>query len=134
MIAPTGGSRFVHPDGERAGARAAGRAGTIQWVTTFAAVPIEEVVRAASGPVFFQLYYPGSLEAAAPLIERVRAAGCAALALTGRLTRRAATRGSTERPDHAVPHRTRGAQADDRGSPTDPAVRLQARLDAGVPA
>ncbi len=82
MVAPTGGARMVHPDGERAGVRAAGAAGTIQWVTSFTAVPIEEITAAATGPVFFQLYYPGSLEAAAALIRRVERAGCAAIVLT----------------------------------------------------
>jgi isopentenyl diphosphate isomerase/L-lactate dehydrogenase-like FMN-dependent dehydrogenase len=82
MIAPTGGGRLVHPAGEKAGARAAGAAGTVQWVTTFAGTPIEEIAAAATGPIFFQLYYPGSRDAAAELIERVRSVGCAALALT----------------------------------------------------
>lgn len=82
MIAPTGGARLAHPDGERAGVRAAGRAGTIQWVTTFSGVTIEEVMEHATAPVFFQLYYPGSRDAAAPLIARAKAAGCAALVLT----------------------------------------------------
>lgn len=82
MIAPTGGGRLVHPDGERGGARAAGTAGTIQCVSTFAGTPIEEIVADATGPIFFQLYYPGTREAAEPLIDRVKAAGCAALILT----------------------------------------------------
>ena len=82
MIAPTGGGRLVHPDGELGGVRAAGSAGTIQWVTTFAGIPIEDITAAAPGPVFFQLYYPGSREAAEELIDRVKAAGCTALALT----------------------------------------------------
>lgn len=82
MIAPTGGGRLVHPDGERGGARAAGAAGTIQCISTFAGTPIEEIVADATGPIFFQLYYPGSREAAGPLIDRVKAAGCAALVLT----------------------------------------------------
>jgi len=73
---------MVHPEGERAGARAAGAAGTINWVTTFAAIAIEDITAVASGPVVFQLYYPGSRDAAGALIERVRRAGCAALALT----------------------------------------------------
>jgi isopentenyl diphosphate isomerase/L-lactate dehydrogenase-like FMN-dependent dehydrogenase len=82
MIAPTGGGRLVHPDGERGGARAAGQAGTIQCVSTFAGTPIEEVVADATGDIFFQLYYPGGRDAAEPLIERVKAAGCAGLILT----------------------------------------------------
>jgi isopentenyl diphosphate isomerase/L-lactate dehydrogenase-like FMN-dependent dehydrogenase len=82
MIAPTGGPRLVHPDGERAGAIAASAAGTIQWVSTFSGTPIEEITAAAAGPVFFQLYYPGSRAAAESLIERAASAGCAAIVLT----------------------------------------------------
>lgn len=82
MIAPTGGGRLVHPEGERAGARAAGGAGTIQWVTTFSGTTIEEITADAGGPIFFQLYYPGSREAAGDLIDRARACGCEALVLT----------------------------------------------------
>lgn len=82
MIAPTGGGRLVHPDGERGGARAAGAAGTIQWVSTFAGTSIEEIAADASGPLFFQLYYPGSRDAARALVERARAVGCKALVLT----------------------------------------------------
>jgi isopentenyl diphosphate isomerase/L-lactate dehydrogenase-like FMN-dependent dehydrogenase len=82
MLAPTGGGRLAHPEGELAGARAAGAAGTLQWVTTFAGFPIEDIMAAATGPVGFQLYYPGSRDAAAELIERVQRAGCVALALT----------------------------------------------------
>jgi isopentenyl diphosphate isomerase/L-lactate dehydrogenase-like FMN-dependent dehydrogenase len=86
MIAPTGGGRVVHPDGERGGVRAAGAAGTIQWISTFSGTPIEEIMADARGPVFFQLYYPGSREAAEPLLERAHAAGCAALVLTADTT------------------------------------------------
>lgn len=82
MIAPTGGGRLAHPDGERGGARAAGAVGTIQWVSTFAGTSIEDVMREASGPVFFQLYYPGSREGAEPLIARAKESGCSALVLT----------------------------------------------------
>lgn len=55
MIAPTGGGRLVHPEGERAGARAAGGAGTIQWVTTFSGTTIEEITADATGPIFSAL-------------------------------------------------------------------------------
>ena len=82
MIAPTGGARLAHPEAEKAGVRAAGSAGTIQWVSTFSGVRIEDVMAVATTPVFFQLYYPGSLEAAEDLIDRVKLAGCSALVLT----------------------------------------------------
>ena len=36
---------------------------------------------AASGPVFYQLYYIGGRDASAPIIERVKAAGVSGLVL-----------------------------------------------------
>lgn len=82
MIAPTGGGRLAHPDGERGGVRAAGSVGTIQWITTFSGTSIEEITADATGPIFFQLYYPGSRDASVELIERAEKCGCAALVLT----------------------------------------------------
>ncbi len=82
IAAPVGALGVVHPEGEAAVARAAGAAGTIQMVSTFTCTTIEEIAASASGPIFLQLYYPGDREAAAPLIERARKAGCGALVLT----------------------------------------------------
>jgi isopentenyl diphosphate isomerase/L-lactate dehydrogenase-like FMN-dependent dehydrogenase len=43
--------------------------------------PVEEVVAASSGPVFYQLYYIGGREASGPIIERAKAAGAAGLVI-----------------------------------------------------
>src|ERR1044071_5175389 len=64
-----------HRDGEAGVARAAGDAGTIQFVSGVTSTPIEEIMDAASGPVFYQLYYIGGREASAPIIERAKRAG-----------------------------------------------------------
>ena len=82
ITAPVGALGMVHPDGECGVARAAGAAGTIQMVSSFSCASIEEIVAVASGPVFMQLYYPGDRDAAAPLIERAKKAGCGALVVT----------------------------------------------------
>src|SRR3954454_1552705 len=71
-----------HRDGEAGVARAAGDAGTIQFVSGVTSTPIEDIMAAASGPVFYQLYYIGGREASAPIIERVRRAGVSGLVLT----------------------------------------------------
>ena len=81
MTAPVGALGLVHSDGELGVARAAGAAGTIQMVSSFTTTSIEDIVAAASGPVFMQLYYPGNREASAPIIQRAKEAGCGALIL-----------------------------------------------------
>ena len=82
LMAPVGALGVVHPDGEAGVARAAGAVGTIQVVSSFTCTTIEEITASASGPIFMQLYYPGEREAAAPIIQRAKQAGCAALVLT----------------------------------------------------
>jgi isopentenyl diphosphate isomerase/L-lactate dehydrogenase-like FMN-dependent dehydrogenase len=82
LAAPVGALGMVHSDGEVGVARAAGAAGTIQVVSFFTLRSIEDIAAAASGPIFMQLYYPGDREAAAPIIQRAKQAGCAALVVT----------------------------------------------------
>lgn len=68
---------LAHPCGEAGVARATGAAGGITFVSGFTSQPIEEIVAAASGPVYFQLYYFGTgREGMAASIERARDAGC----------------------------------------------------------
>jgi len=82
MVAPTAFHRMAHPDGELATVRAAGAAGTIMILSTLSNTRVEEVVEAASGPVWFQLYVYRDREATKGLVERAEAAGCRALVLT----------------------------------------------------
>jgi L-lactate dehydrogenase (cytochrome) len=80
VISPTG-VQAVHPDGEVAVARAAAAAGTLAGLSSFASRPMEEVV-AANPATFFQLYWIGTRDQIAARVERARAAGAVALALT----------------------------------------------------
>ena len=81
MIAPAGGQRQVHPDGERATARAAGDAGTLMALPTSSGYGIEEVAEAATGPLWFQLYHFND-EVTEILVTRAKAAGYKAICLT----------------------------------------------------
>jgi L-lactate dehydrogenase (cytochrome) len=82
-LAPCGGSRLVWPDGERALARAAKAEGTVATMSTASGTMLEEVAAAVpGGPVWFQLYYPGTREAAAAIVGRAAAAGFSALFIT----------------------------------------------------
>jgi 4-hydroxymandelate oxidase len=82
VVAPTAFHRLAHPDGELASVRGAGDAGTIFILSTLSNTRVEEVVAAATTPVFFQLYVYKDRAATEALVRRVEAAGARALVLT----------------------------------------------------
>ena len=82
LVAPTAFHRLAHEDGELASVRGAGDAGTAFVLSTLSNTPIEDVVAAASGPVWFQLYVYRDRGATEALVRRVEAAGARALVLT----------------------------------------------------
>lgn len=82
LVAPTAFHKLAAEQGEAATARAAGRAGTIMINSTLSTTRVEDVVAAASGPVWFQLYVYRDRGATEALVERAKAAGCNALVLT----------------------------------------------------
>jgi 4-hydroxymandelate oxidase len=82
LTAPTAFHRLACPDGELATARATGAAGTIMILSTLSNTPVEDVVAAASGPVWFQLYLYKDRKASEGVVRRAEAAGCRALVLT----------------------------------------------------
>jgi 4-hydroxymandelate oxidase len=81
-VAPTAFHRLAHRDGELASVRAAGDAGTLFILSTLSNTAVEQVVAAATGPVWFQLYIYRDRAATEALVKRVEAAGCRALVLT----------------------------------------------------
>ncbi|HEY5937363.1 MAG TPA: alpha-hydroxy acid oxidase [Kofleriaceae bacterium] len=81
-VAPTAFHRLAHRDGELASVRGAGAAGTLFILSTLSNTAVEDVVAAASGPVWFQLYVYRDRAATEALVRRVEAAGCRALVLT----------------------------------------------------
>lgn len=81
-VAPTAFHRLADPAGEVATVRAAGAAGAGFVLSTLSTCSIEEVLAAASGPVWFQLYVYRDRELTAGLVERARAAGCKGIVLT----------------------------------------------------
>jgi len=81
-VAPTAFHRLAHPDGELASVRGAGDAGTVFILSTLSNTAVEEVVAAATGPVWFQLYVYRDRAATEALVRRVEAAGVRALVLT----------------------------------------------------
>lgn len=71
-----------HRDGEAGVAEAAGKAGTLTFISGATSTPIEKVLERATGPVFYQLYYFGGREASGAIIDRVKRAGVHGLILT----------------------------------------------------
>ncbi|PEN11066.1 alpha-hydroxy-acid oxidizing enzyme [Longibacter salinarum] len=82
LIAPTAFHRLASEQGELDTVRAAGNAGTVMILSTLATTAVEDVVAAASGPVWFQLYVYRDRQATRDLVRRAEAAGCSALVLT----------------------------------------------------
>jgi L-lactate dehydrogenase (cytochrome) len=72
----------MHPGGEVAAARAAGKAGIGYILSTISGHKLEDVRRGSSGAVFYQLYLMGGRGAAEGAIERARVAGFNALVVT----------------------------------------------------
>lgn len=82
IVSSVGFLAVGHTDGEAGVAKAAGEAGTIQFVSGVTGTPIEKIMEQATGPVYYQLYYIGGRDASAPIIERVKRAGVSGLILT----------------------------------------------------
>jgi 4-hydroxymandelate oxidase len=82
IVAPTAFHRMAHADGELATVRAAGAAGTVMILSSLSNTAVEQVVAAARGPVWFQLYVYRDRDATAGLVRRAEAAGCKAIVLT----------------------------------------------------
>jgi 4-hydroxymandelate oxidase len=82
LLAPTAYHKLIHPEGEAATARGASEAGASMIVSSFGNTSIEEVARATTAPLWFQLYIQPDREFTKALVQRVEAAGCSALCLT----------------------------------------------------
>jgi L-lactate dehydrogenase (cytochrome) len=82
MLAPTGGSRFFHHDGEMAVARAAAKAGALYALSASGTCRLEEVALAADGPKMFQLYVMRDQQVNVEIVRRCRAAGFGAFCIT----------------------------------------------------
>src|SRR5437773_3028198 len=82
ILAPVGSSRLFYPRGEEVAAKAAGAAGTAYTLSTLSGCLLEDVAKATSGPVLYQLYLLGGRDCALGAIGRARTAGYSALVVT----------------------------------------------------
>ncbi len=82
VLSPVGFTRMMHPTGDVAGVAAAGAAGTIFTLSSMSGHSMAEVRDAATGPVWFQLYFLGGRRGAEQLVERARENKFAAIVVT----------------------------------------------------
>lgn len=82
LIAPTGLSGILWPQGEIRAARAAQAAGTIYCQSHGSTCTIEELAKGAPGPRWFQVFLYRDRGLTRAMTERAQAAGCEALVLT----------------------------------------------------
>ena len=80
MISPTG-AQAIHPDGEVGVARAAANRGIPMGLSSFASMPIEDVIE-VNGQTFFQIYWAGDKDSMVARMERAKAAGAVGMILT----------------------------------------------------
>jgi len=88
LLAPMATQRLLHPGGEPAAARAAGAAGTVYCLSTRATADLAEVAaavsssKAATGPLWFQLYVDRDRERTDRVLARAAEHGFEAVLLT----------------------------------------------------
>jgi 4-hydroxymandelate oxidase len=82
MIAPTGGHKAYHLDGEEGVAKAAKAGNHLMILSTQTSTGVEDVIKARGGPVWMQLYATNKFEVAAHHVKRAENAGCTGLAVT----------------------------------------------------
>jgi 4-hydroxymandelate oxidase len=81
-VAPTAYHGMAHPDAECATVRGAGSAGALTVVSMMASRTLEEVIAAADGPLWMQLYWLRDRQKLAEVALRAERAGYRALVLT----------------------------------------------------
>jgi len=82
LIAPTAYHKIMHPEGELATAKGAGKAKAIYVISSFTTTPLEEIKKVANEPLWFQLYVRDDKEFTKNLVHKAEAIGCRALCIT----------------------------------------------------
>src|SRR6476646_1183210 len=82
VVAPIGGQKSFHAEGEVATARAAKAGNHLQILSTATSTGPEEVTEARGAPLWYQLYATNKWEVAKAFVTRAEKAGCLAVAVT----------------------------------------------------
>jgi len=81
-LAPVSSQANMHPEGDVATGRAAGKTNTLHIHSSFASKSLEEVNEANGRPVWFQLYAAEEWSTTLKMIRRAESAGCEVLVFT----------------------------------------------------
>jgi 4-hydroxymandelate oxidase len=82
LIAPTAFHKIMHPEGELATAKGAGKAKATYVVSSFTNTPLEEIKKVATEPLWFQLYVRDDKEFTKSVVQKAEALGYRALCIT----------------------------------------------------
>jgi len=82
VLAPVGGQKAFHAEGEIAVAKAAKAGEHLMILSTQTTAPVEEVIAARGAPVWYQLYATNKWEVARAFVLRAEKAGCPVVAVT----------------------------------------------------
>lgn len=82
IVAPVGGQKAFHPDGEIAVAKAAKAGNHLMILSTVTTSPIEDVVATRGAPIWYQLYATNKWDVAKAFVTRAERAGCSVVAVT----------------------------------------------------
>ena len=82
VVAPVGGQRSFHADGEIATARGAKAGNHLMILSTATTSGVEDVTKARGGPVWYQLYATNKWEVARAMVLRAEKAGSPVVAVT----------------------------------------------------
>src|SRR6266571_1655417 len=82
IVAPVGGQRSFHAEGEIATAKGAKAGNHLMILSTATTSSVEDVTAARGAPIWYQLYATNKWEVAKAFVTRAEKAGCAAVAVT----------------------------------------------------
>jgi 4-hydroxymandelate oxidase len=82
IIAPVGGQKSFHADGEIAVARGARPGNHLMILSTATTSSVEDVTKARGAPVWYQLYATNKWDVAKAFVTRAEKAGCPVVAVT----------------------------------------------------
>jgi 4-hydroxymandelate oxidase len=82
LIAPTSGHQLLHPGGEKATYQGATATKTPFIVSNVSSQPIEEIAKAANGPLWFQFYPKQDMDLSRRTLERAQTSGCECIVIT----------------------------------------------------
>jgi len=82
VVAPVGGHKMFHPEGEIATAKGAKAGNHLMILSTATTTGVEDVTEARGASVWYQLYASNSWDVAKALVSRAEKAGCPVVAVT----------------------------------------------------